>query len=371
MKKSLAITFVLPFVNLTGGIKILFEHANRLVERGHKVTIIYPGKLFHGENYETSTTSWKWHVIDAPLRQLKYWLFVDLLHKTDASWFPLNKSIKLHRTPDLSAKYIPEADIVIAGAETVDWVVNYPESKGVKLNFAQDYEVWARPEEYVNKTFANDMHIITIGSWQKKLYAEKFGRKVEAVIPDGVDLDRFKPKAVKHSSDTVRVLMSYHHLAYKGIPDGLYAIEQARKAGHKIDIVVFGVHPLEKELEGKVEYHNNVPEDELPDVYRSCDIFLWPTHREGFGLPPMEAMACGIPVVGTDAGAMPDYMQDGKTGYMVPIQKPKLLAEKLLKLVADKKLREQMGRNAAEAMKAWSWDEQTEKLEQYLLGIAK
>lgn len=366
------ITFILPFVNLTGGIKILFEHANRLVASGHQVTIIYPGKLFHGEHYETTTNNWRWHLLGAPFRQLKYWLFVDLLHKTEADWFPIDPRVKLHRTPDLSSKYIPNADIVIATAsETADWVVGYPESKGIKVHFAQDYEVWARPAKYVDKTFDNDMHVITIGSWQKKLFEEKFGSKVEAIIHDGVDLKRFHPAKTKRSDKSIRILMSYHHLAYKGIPDGLFAIEAAKKAGYSITTVMFGVHPLAKDLEGKVEYHHNLQEDELPDVYRSCDIFLWPTHREGFGLPPMEAMACGVPVVGTDAGAMPDFMLDSKTGYMVPIQQPKLLAEKLLILVKDEQLRQKMGKTGAEAMKAWSWDKQTEKLEKYLLGLLK
>lgn len=380
----MSITFILPFVNLTGGIKILFEHANRLVERGHSVTIIYPGILFHGQHFETVNPSFWWQYLEAPLRQLKYWLFVTLLHKTEADWFPLDKRVRLLRTPDLSAKYIPKAGIVIATApETVPWVVTYPEEKGLKVHFAQDYEVWYLPKEFVDKTLSyREMHLITIGSWQKKLFEEKFGRAVEAVIPDGVDTKRFSPPAAdvadfkknnelhpKNKDVPVRVLMSYHHLEYKGIPDGLYAIEQAKKAGHSIETVMFGVHDLKPDLPKDIEYHQNISEKDLPDLYRSCDIFLWPTQREGFGLPPMEAMACGLPVVGTDAGAIPDYMIDGLTGYMVPIKQPKLLAEKLIDLVRNPGKREKMGKAAEIEMKKWDWEGQTEKLERYLLSL--
>lgn len=372
---KLNITFILPFVNLTGGIKILFEHANRLVERGHRVTIVYPGVLFHSDDYAIINDSWRWRYIDAPLRLLKYWFFVSVLRKTDADWFPIDRRVILKRTPDLSAHSIPDADIVIATAnETADWVNTYPVQKGIKVFFCQDYEVWARPAKYVDHTLSFDMHLITIGSWQKKLFEEQFKHPVEAIIHDGVDTKRFRPARLLKRivpDEPVRVLMVYHHLAYKGMADGFYAVEEAKKAGLNVQLVLFGVHNLQADVPKGVEYHQNLQEDELPAVYQSCHVFLWPTHREGFGLPPMEAMACGLPVVGTDAGAMPDYMKDGKTGYMIPIQQPKLLVEKLIELLKNPQQYEKMSQAAAAEMKKWDWDQQTKKLEAYLLGLKK
>lgn len=376
MTKTYRITFVLPFVNLTGGIKILFEHANRLVARGHSVTIVYPGVLFHDEAFSLSNNSFKWRYVEAPLRQLKYWFFVSLLRKTDAAWFPLDRRIKLLRTPDLSAKYIPTADIVIATApETVHWVAAYPADKGIQVHMAQDYEVWALPESFVDSTFVHkQMHLITIGTWQKELYAKKFHRTVEAIIPDGVDTQRFyADEKLKQLDDTkpYRVLMVYHHAAYKGMADGFAAIDTAQKAGLQIQLVMFGAHPLKADVPTGVEYHRNIPEGELPSLYRSCDAFLWPTHREGFGLPPMEAMACGVPAVATASGAVKDYMNDGKTGYIVPIQRPDLLAEKLIRLLSNPKKYAEMSEQAAADMKQWDWNKQTDKLEQYLLSLMK
>lgn len=370
---KLKITFVLPFVNLTGGIKILFEHANRLAHRGHQVTIVYPGVLFHGSNYERANSSLRWRLLEEPLRRLKYWLFVEVGRKTEADWFPLAKQIRLKRTPDLSARYVPQADIVIATApETVNFVADYPADKGQKVHFAQDYEVWYLPEKFVDQTLSHkNLHLITIGHWQKKLFTEQFGRKVEAIIPDGVDLTRFKPKAIAKKADgrPIRILMSYHHAPYKGIADGLAAIEAGRQAGFSIQTVMYGVHPLQNDVPAEVEYHYNVAEADLPNLFRSCDIFLWPTKREGFGLPPLEAMACGIPVVGTNAGAMTDYMIDGQTGYIVPVEKPEALATKLILLLKNPALRERMAASAAKAALAWDWETQTDKLETYLTDL--
>ncbi len=374
--KQRTITFILPFVNLTGGIKLIFEHVNRLAERGHKVRIIYPGKLFHDQNFAITTSDWRWHLLEAPLRQFKYWLFVQLLHKTDANWFPLDRRIELRRTPDLSARYIPPSDLIVSVApQTVHWVASYPPAKGQKVQFALDYEVWALPTPFVDSTFQyKDIPIITIGDWQKRLFKEKFGRVVDAVIPAGVDTRRFrpasKPRTLK-AGQPVRVLMVYHHHSYKGIADGLAAIELVKEAGYPIETVMFGAHPLKSDVPADVEYRRDIDEEALPDIYRSCDIFLWPTHREGFGLPPVEAMACGLPVVGTDSGAMTDYMVEGKTGFIVPIQQPKQLADRLKRLVADQSLRHQMGKEGAKQMKAWDWEIQTDKLEAYLIGLTE
>jgi glycosyltransferase involved in cell wall biosynthesis len=370
------ITFVLPFVNLTGGIKILFEHANRLARRGHTITIVYPGVAFHSDSFGLTNMSWQWRLIEAPLRQLKYWFFVTLLHKSDAAWFPLDPKIRLIRTPDLSDQYIPAADIVIGTApETINFVASYSQSKGTKVHFAQDYEIWALPESFVDSTFSHpEMHLITIGSWQKKLYEEKFGRTVEAIIPNGVNLEQFNDNGKDYSlksHETIRVLMNYHHAAYKAMNDGFAAIEVARQLGASIQIVMFGVHPLKDDVRSDVEYHQNISENDLPNLYRKSDIFLWPTHREGFGLPPMEALACGTPVVGTDSGAMRDYLQDGKTGFIVPIKEPKQLGQRLYELATHPQLRATMGSAAAQSMKAWDWELQSGKLEQYLQKLAK
>lgn len=372
MTKPLKVTFILPFVNLTGGIKILLEHANRLAKRGYQISIIYPGVLFHGDKFATENITWQWRLVEAPLRQLKYWFFTSLLGKTEADWFTLDRRVRLKRTPDLSARYIPTANIVIGTApETIPWVASYPTEKGIKVHFAQDYEVWYLPEDFVRGTFDHrEMRLITIGGWQKKLY-ESFGRKVEAVIPDGVDLDRFNPgdRTYSDNSRPTRVLMNYHEAPYKGIADGQTAIKLVRQAGHKIDLVMFGMHPLPAEL--GVEYHQAIAEADLPTLYRSCDIFLWPTHREGFGLPPMEALACGTPVVATATGAVADYLKESIDGFIIPIKQPKQLAAKLLRLVIEPAKRAQMGKAGAKAMLNWDWDNQTDKLEKYLLSIQK
>ena len=70
----------------------------------------------------------------------------------------------------------------------------------------------------------------------------------------------------------------------------------------------------------------------------------------------LEAMACGTPVVASQVGGLAFLVRDGKTGFTVPVDEPQKLADRLLALVEDPSLREEMGGNAAEFAKDYSWD---------------
>jgi glycosyltransferase involved in cell wall biosynthesis len=79
--------------------------------------------------------------------------------------------------------------------------------------------------------------------------------------------------------------------------------------------------------------------------------------EEGFGIPAAEAMGCGIPVVASDAGGLPEVVEHGVTGYVVPKGNVEALTEAIGKLLADPALRETMGKAARErAVRLFDWD---------------
>lgn len=79
-------------------------------------------------------------------------------------------------------------------------------------------------------------------------------------------------------------------------------------------------------LEGKVIFHGRVGDRELKDLYRSSDIFVFPSLWEGFGMVLAEAASYGLPIVTTDAGAIPYLIKDGINGILVPPKNPERLA---------------------------------------------
>ena len=107
---------------------------------------------------------------------------------------------------------------------------------------------------------------------------------------------------------------------------------------------------LKNKLPGRIAGKVNFPgfighRRDLVDRYYGSDVFVFPPiWEEGFGIPPIEAMAAGVPVVGSHSGALPETVIDGETGFLVDKNDPRALARQILRLLKDDDLRETMGR---------------------------
>jgi len=121
---------------------------------------------------------------------------------------------------------------------------------------------------------------------------------------------------------------------------------------------------LSPEASKKVAFRGFVPRPELVNFYYNADVFAFaPIWDEGFGIPPVEAMAAGVPVVATRSGAVPEMVRDQETGFLVRKNDPGALAASILKLLRDDDMREKMGR----AARVWvhqhfTWDRVAERM---------
>ena len=107
-----------------------------------------------------------------------------------------------------------------------------------------------------------------------------------------------------------------------------------------------------------------VPYGDLPALYSAADVFVYPSVYEGFGLPPLEAMACGTPVITSDCSSLPEVV--GEAGIMVDPYDPDAFAEAMARVLSSESLRAEMStRGLAQASK-FSWDKMAqETLEVY------
>jgi len=193
-----------------------------------------------------------------------------------------------------------------------------------------------------------------------------------AVVPCGVDLDLFRADgpAAPRSSARYRLLVVSRLVERKGIGDAVAALARVPEA----ELVVAGGPPaaeLASDPEARrltalaeragvadrVRLLGRVGRGDLPALYRSADLVVNVPWYEPFGIVPLEAMACGVPVVASAVGGLVDSVVDGVTGVHVPARRPKLLAAAAAELLADPERRASLGAaGARRARRRYGWD---------------
>jgi len=109
----------------------------------------------------------------------------------------------------------------------------------------------------------------------------------------------------------------------------------------------------------KIKILGHISTKELVILYKNAELFLFPTLYEGFGLPPLEAMACGCPVVVSDKGSLPEVCGDAAV-YVNPYD-PQSIAEGVLKVLIDENLRQNLIQKGYQQVKKFSWEHSVKK----------
>jgi len=186
-------------------------------------------------------------------------------------------------------------------------------------------------------------------------------RRPVAVTPFGVDSAVFSPG--ERPADQALVIGTVKMLAPKYGIDTLlraFALLEPELGGRRVVLRIVGGGPQRAELEAlalalgvqrRVTFVGAVPHANVPDELRRLDVFVAASRldSESFGVAVVEASACGLPVVVTRVGGLPEVVRDGETGLIVEREDPTALAAALRRLLADAALRERLGR----AGRAW------------------
>ena len=337
---------------MAGGIRVVFEYANHLIEKGHQVTLVVP--IVPMREVSTSVTLKEWFKNRLRL----------MFNKPRVNWFSVKGAIKF--VPCLSEKYIPDADAIIASWwKTAEWVNTYSAKKGEKFYLVQHHEIWGGPRGRVEDTYKMSLKKIVVSSWLKEIL-EKMGEKVYGPVFNGIDFDQFDNKD-KLFHDPARIGMMYDRCNWKGSGDGIKAFEIARKRYPDIKLVMFGKSWPGLEVPEDVEFYYDPPQDRLRGIYSSCDIWICPSWYEGFGLPGAEAMACKCAVVSTDTGAIGDYAIPGETALISAPMNPAALAQNLISLLEDGGKLKKISFAGYNKIREFTWERATEQLEKVLI----
>ncbi len=182
----------------------------------------------------------------------------------------------------------------------------------------------------------------------------------------GVDIQRFA-----YSENDEGFLLSVNRImSNKNLELALDALSALKKSGTTVTLVIAGTvqqgfesyldvlkeKVREKGLEREVTIKTNVSDKELLELYRNCSIFLYTPSGEHYGFGPVEAMACGKPVIASKVGGPSETVLNGETGFVLA-DDARAWADKISVLIADAQLRKKMGRNGRKRVEEnYTWE---------------
>ncbi len=201
--------------------------------------------------------------------------------------------------------------------------------------------------------------------------AEDYNDDSASLIPNGVDGDQFyfKPRN-KQVLPTVGLLFGVTKI--KGATTAFNVLAKLQQTLPELQVVCFGAHKISSEYvrPRNFKYYYRPEQDVIPEIYRSVDCWLVPSTTEGFGMPGLEAAACGCPIVSTRCGGPEDYLEEGQNGYLVNVGDEQNMIDKLQKVLnLSNRDWKNMSTKSAGIAKQFDWDNSAEQLEKALYEL--
>ncbi len=193
-------------------------------------------------------------------------------------------------------------------------------------------------------------------------FARRYGATCPVeVVPNGVSLEKFKIRSTKsetnsnYKNSNVKTIITTSRLVYKnGIDTLIRAVALLKAKSYKLKAIIVGDGPDRSKLEqlardlgivDRIKFIGHVNPDRIPEYLSTADIFVRPSRSEGLGNSFLEAMAAGLPVVGTAVGGIPDFLTDGETGLFSKVDDPESLADKIDLLFTNAELYQGISEN--------------------------
>lgn len=357
-KGNMMLHVVIPLLGVvkSGGLRVLVELANGLVQKGHKVTFITIGN----GNFPF---------------ELRKDVAVLSLDENIKSIF--SKMWKIY-------KHIPKDANVIISNYFMSAYLGYAASlfKNIPhIYFVQDYEAdfFQSPQSISGNikrllamtSYKLPSHTITISNSILQKISINSKNSV-TIINDGVDTNIFKPDHYYKDGTIITIMAIARSEKRKGLSDLINTLTLLSKKGHKFT-VFFATNEKNVNIEAAFDYEMHSPKSdhELAQLYNKANLFISTSYFEGFGLPPLEAMACGTAVVTTDSGGINEYAVNGENCLIVPVGDVESIFNAVNMLIKDNELRFKLIDGGIYTSSKFTWDVMVDKFEMELLKVCE
>lgn len=348
-KSSLKIGYLIPNGGLTGGTKCLLEQARQLQHKGYEISFYK-----YGNKAEPVMPNW-----------------CDLVEKRD-----FEKAVILEGDERLE-DYTKDIDILVVG-----WMLLLPYTYNVhkpiilweqgSCEIYGDYTGLITSQNSYKKQLEGlyqiPDYLFSVAPIVAHILARKYGRD-SYVLTTGIDTEFYKPLTNKIHGKTI-LLVGNPYLSFKGFNfamDVLEALWEKRK-DFNVKWVCQG-RPRIKESSFPIEYRVAPPQDVLVKYYQESDMFMSTSLYESFPMPPMEAMACGLPVVATNCGGIMSYAKSGDNCFIVEQEDKVKFIEHLEFLLDHVEARMKMGEKGRQTAMYYTYAKVVEQAENYILDV--
>lgn len=244
---------------------------------------------------------------------------------------------------------------------------------------------WMKVEAWAaRKSIKHATSVFAISNYTAELDLRLLARERDIhVIPNGVNIEQFKPSSKKISTLNKWIQVDHDHpfvmltvstlTRRKGQIQIIKAMELLKEKYPQIVYIIVGDGPERSNLENEVQrgklkdqvyFLGLVPYIEVLEFYHNANLFILTSRLivdhpiegiEGFGIVFLEANACGLPVIGSRVGGIPDVVKEGETGLLVDPENPAEIADAIEILMNDEALRNRLGQNGIQWAREHDW----------------
>lgn len=344
MAGQLKVSFILPGGGPSGGVRATVAIANELFERGHDVRVFY----HKGVGIKT--------IVRNAVRGTLYGQGSNWLSqlKCQARSFSLIERIT----------FDPGEIVVGMGLWSCRELQKVRQKDVLKVHYVHGEVPWDK--EFMGSAWCEPVPKIAVASYLAGTVKNICDQEILAVVPNGVYGTEYYPTTTEDQRGGVGTI--YGAGAHKDPQMALAVLKTLRSAHPEVPLRVFGSARPRRDME--VSEYTRLPSiQRARDIYSRCRIWLLCSRSEGFGMPILEAMACGCVVVATDCGGPKDIIQDGENGFLVDIGDVEGMVEKVRLLLQDPDLCRSMAEQGRRTAEWFSWDRCVGQLESVLVSL--